>query len=337
MWETSARLLKLLSLLQARRDWSGADLAARLEVSERTVRRDIERLRDLGYPVHATRGTDGGYRLGAGAAMPPLLLDDDEAVAVAVGLRTAARSPVTGIEETSVRALAKLEQVLPPRLRHRVGAVADYTVPIPPDTPAPPVDPTVLTTLAGACRDHERLRFDYRAYDRASTIRSVEPHRLVSWGRKWYLVAWDTDRGDWRTFRVDRIQPRTPTGPRFTPRELPDGGDVAAYVARGVSSAGFRFQARVTVHAPAAVVTARIHPAVGAVKEIDDHSCVLATGADTVDTIAVYLGLLDADFEVSEPPELVTRLRVLADRYRRAWSRSHSERRPAATILSPGQ
>ena len=178
--ETSARLLKLLSLLQARRDWSGADLAVRLEVSERTVRRDVERLRDLGYPVHASRGTDGGYRLGAGAVMPPLLLDDDEAVAVAVGLRTAARSPVTGIEETSVRALAKLENILPSRLRRRVSALADYTVPIPPDSPAPPVDPTALTTLASACRDHERLRFDYLSHDGLSTVRSVEPHRLVS-------------------------------------------------------------------------------------------------------------------------------------------------------------
>ena len=318
MWETSARLLKLLSLLQARRDWSGADLADRLEVSERTVRRDVERLRDLGYPVHATRGTDGGYRLGAGAAMPPLLLDDDEAVAVAVGLRTAARSPVTGIEETSVRALAKLEQVLPPRLRRRVAAVADYTVPIPPDSPAPAVDPLVLTTLATACRDHERMRFDYRSHDGTSSVRSVEPHRLVSWGRKWYLVAWDTDRGDWRTFRVDRVEPRTPTGPRFTPRELPEHGDVAAYVARGVSSAGFRFQARITVHAPAAEVTARIHPAVGVVEAIDEHTCVLATGADSVETVAVYVGLLDAEVEVSEPPELIARLRLLADRYRRA-------------------
>ena len=318
MWETSARLLKLLSLLQARRDWSGADLAERLVVSERTLRRDIGRLRDLGYPVHATRGTEGGYRLGAGAAMPPLLLDDDEAVAVAVGLRTAARAPVTGIEETSVRALAKLEQVLPPRLRYRVSAVADYTVPIPPDSPAPEVDPAVLITLASACRDHERLRFDYRAHDDTSTVRSVEPHRLVTWGRKWYLVAWDTERGDWRTFRVDRIEPRTPTGPRFTPRPLPEEGDLAAYVARGVSSAGFRFQARVTVHAPAAMVNARIHPAVGVVEAVDEHTCVLATGADSVETVAVYLGLLDADFEVSEPPELVARLRVLADRYRRA-------------------
>jgi predicted DNA-binding transcriptional regulator YafY len=318
MWETSARLLRLLSLLQARRDWSGADLASRLGVTERTVRRDVGRLRDLGYPVHASRGTDGGYRLGAGAAMPPLLLDDEEAVAVAVGLRTAARSPVTGIEETSVRALAKLENVLPPRLRHRVSALADYTVPIPPDSPAPAVDPGVLTALAGACRDRQRLRFDYRSHDGTSTVRSVEPHRLVSWGRKWYLVAWDTERDDWRTFRVDRIQPRTPTGPRFTPRELPEGGDIAAYVARGVSSAGFRFAARVVVHAPAPVVAARIHPAVGLVEAVDDGSCILATGADSVETVAVYLGLLDLDFHVTGPPELLARLRTLADRYQRA-------------------
>jgi predicted DNA-binding transcriptional regulator YafY len=318
MWETSARLLKLLSLLQARRDWTGADLATRLGVSERTVRRDVDRLRDLGYPVNASRGTDGGYRLGEGANMPPLLLDDDEAVAIAVGMRTAARSPVTGIEETSVRALAKLEHVLPARLRRRVSALANYTVPIPPDSPAPQIDPAVLTTLASACRDHERLRFDYQSHDGTSSVRSAEPHRLVNWGRKWYLVAWDVERADWRTFRVDRIAPRTPTGPRFTPRELPAGGDVAAYVARGVSSAGYRFQARVTVHAPAGELAARINPAVGLVEAIDDNSCILATGADSVDTVAVYLGLLDLDFEVTEPPELVARLRILADRYSRA-------------------
>jgi predicted DNA-binding transcriptional regulator YafY len=320
MWETSARLLKLLSLLQARRDWSGADLASRLEVSERTVRRDVERLRDLGYPVTATRGTDGGYRLGAGAAMPPLLLDDDEAVAVAVGLRTAARTPVSGIEETSVRALAKLEQVLPPRLRGRVSALADYTVPVPPDSPGPVVDPAVLTALAAACRDRERLRFDYRAHDGSATVRTVEPHRLVSWGRRWYLVAWDTERADWRTFRVDRVEPRTPTGPRFTPRELPEDGDVAAYVARGASAAGFRFRARVTVHAPASVIAERIHPAVGVVEAVDADTCVLSCGADSVETVAVYLGMLDADFEVTGPPELLDHLRLLAARYQRAAS-----------------
>jgi predicted DNA-binding transcriptional regulator YafY len=320
MWETSARLLKLLSLLQARRDWTGADLATRLGVSERTVRRDVDRLRELGYPVDASRGTDGGYRLGTGASMPPLLLDDDEAVAIAVGMRTAARSPVTGIEETSVRALAKLEHVLPPRLRRRVTALAEYTVPIPPDSPAPQIDPSVLTTLASACRDHERLRFDYRSHDGTATVRMVEPHRLVSWGRKWYLVAWDVERQDWRTFRVDRIEPRTPTGPRFSPRELPAGGDVAAFVARGVSSAGYRFQARIIVRAPAAEVAARINPAVGLVEAIDDHSCVLVTGADSVATVAVYIGLIDVDFEVTEPPELVAWIRMLADRYRRAAS-----------------
>lgn len=318
MWETSARLLKLLSLLQARRDWTGADLATRLGVSERTVRRDVDRLRELGYPVDASRGTDGGYRLGTGASMPPLLLDDDEAVAIAVGMRTAARSPVIGIEETSVRALAKLEHVLPPRLRRRVTALAEYTVPIPPDSPAPQIAPSVLTTLASACRDHERLRFDYTSHDGTAAVRTVEPHRLVSWGRKWYLVAWDVDREDWRTFRVDRIEPRTPTGPRFSPRDLPGDGDVAAFVARGVSSAGYRIQARIIVRAPAAEVAARINPAVGLVEAIDDHSCVLATGADSVATVAVYIGLLDLDFEVTEPPELVAWIRTLADRYRRA-------------------
>src|SRR5687768_4750127 len=207
---TSARLLRLLSLLQAPRDWTGAELAERLEVSPRTIRNDVERLRGLGYPVHATRGSIGGYRLAAGATLPPLLLDDEEAVAVAVGLRTAAGGTVAGIEETSVRALAKLEQVLPSRLRHRVNALQSFTVPVPPDRPGPTVDPAVLTVLAAACRDAERLRFDYRGHDGSATVRSVEPHRLVSWGRRWYLVAWDVDRQDWRTFRVDRIAPRTP-------------------------------------------------------------------------------------------------------------------------------
>ena len=317
MLETSARLLRLLSLLQSRRDWSGSALAERLEVSERTVRRDVDRLRDLGYPVHASRGTDGGYRLGAGAAMPPLLLDDDEAVAVAVGLRTAAGGTVAGIEETSVRALAKLEQVLPARLRHRVNALQSYTVPMPPDRPGPTVDPAVLTLLAAACRDAERVRFDYRGHDGSATVRSAEPHRLVSWGRRWYLVAWDVDRQDWRTFRVDRIAPRTPTGPRFAPREGPPGG-AAAHVARGASAAAWRHWARVLVHAPAEVVAERINPAVGVVEAVDADTCVLSTGADSITTLAVYLGMLDVDFEVTSPPELVSYLRALSARYARA-------------------
>nr|WP_245674823.1 WYL domain-containing protein [Herbidospora cretacea] len=275
------------------------------------------RLRDLGYPVHASRGTDGGYRLGAGTAMPPLLLDDEEAVAVAVGLRTAVGGSIAGIEETSARALTKLEQVLPSRLRHRVDALRSSTEPVPADRPGPTVDAAVLSTLATACRNRERLRFDYRAHDGSSAPRAVEPCRIVSWGRRWYLVAWDVDRDDWRTFRADRITPRTPTGPRFPPRDPPEGG-AAAYVARGVSAAAWRHRARVVVHAPADVVTERINPAVGVVEAIDEHTCVLDTGADTVHTLAVHLGLLDVDFDVSEPPELVDHLRALAARFTRA-------------------
>src|SRR5215218_11163657 len=218
--DTSERLLKLLSLLQARPDWTGRELAERLDVTGRTVRNDVERLRRLGYPVHASPGVGGGYRLGAGAALPPLLLDDEEAVAVAVGLRTAAGGSVAGIEETSIRALMKLEQVLPSRLRHRVDAVQASMVTVP--GTGPTVDADVLTAIAGAIRASERLRFDYIHHDGIMSVRTTEPHRLVNWGRRWYLVAWDTDRQDWRTFRVDRLSPRTPSGPRFTPREFPE-------------------------------------------------------------------------------------------------------------------
>ncbi len=285
MLQTSARLLRLLSLLQARRDWSGPELADRLGVTARTVRNDVERLRSLGYPVHATPGVAGGYRLGAGAALPPLLLDDDEAVAVAVGLRVAANGTVTGIEETSVRALAKLEQVLPSRLRYRVNALQAYTVPVA-GSGGPTVDAHVLTAIAGACRDRERLRFDYRDHDGAVSVRAVEPHRLVHIRGRWYLVAWDVDRDGWRTFRVDRVEPRTPTGPRFAPREPPEG-DFATYVSKGVESALWRL-------------------------------------ADTPHMLAHYIGLLDVDFEIIEPAELVDHVRKLADRYARAAAQGHS-------------
>lgn len=217
MLETSARLLRLLSLLQAHREWSGADLADRLGVTSRTIRRDVDRLRELGYPVNASPGTGGGYQLGAGAELPPLLLDDDEAVAVAVGLRTAAGQGIEGIGETSVRALAKLEQVLPSRLRRRVSALNTFTVPMLRGPQPSAVDPGVLTELANACRDGERLRFEYRDHGGSPTRRNVEPHRLVCTERRWYLVAWDVDRDDWRTFRADRITPTPPHGPRFTP------------------------------------------------------------------------------------------------------------------------
>jgi predicted DNA-binding transcriptional regulator YafY len=314
MLQTSARLLRLLSLLQARAAWSSQELADRLGVTTRTVRNDVQRLRSLGYPVQASPGVGGGYRLGAGAALPPLLLDDEEAVAVAVGLRTAAAGSVTGIQEISVRALAKLEQVLPSRLRHRVNALQAATVEI--AASGPTVDPEVLTAIAGACRDYQRLRFDYRDHDGSATIRTVEPHRLVHDRGRWYLVAWDVDRQDWRTFRADRIQPRIPTGPRFVPRELP-GGDVASYLLRGVGSATWRYRTRVRVHAPAAAITGRLPPAV-LVEAIDEHTCIINVGSDTPQMLAVYLGMLDADFEVREPSELLEQLRTLADRYRRA-------------------
>ncbi|MCX4808714.1 YafY family transcriptional regulator [Streptomyces sp. NBC_01214] len=317
MLDTSARLLRLLSLLQTPRAWPGSELAGRLGVSGRTVRNDIDRLRELGYPVEATRGSTGGYRLGAGAAMPPLLLDDEEAVAVTVALRTAAQGTVPGTEETSLRALAKLEQVLPSRLRRRVRTLMTYTVAVPADRRAPTVTAEVLTTLASACHDQERLRFDYLDHTGSPTRRIVEPYRAVNWGQRWYLVAWDVERQDWRTFRADRIQPRTPTGPRFTPRELP-GGDAAVYVSQRVSGAAWLYHARVTVHAPAAAVIEQINPAVGTVEALDANTCVLTTGADTVQTLAVYLGMLDFDFYVTEPPELVTHLRRLADRYSRS-------------------
>ncbi|NUW33898.1 WYL domain-containing protein [Nonomuraea sp. SMC257] len=310
MLETSARLLRLLSLLQTRREWSGAELAERLGVTARTVRRDVGRLRELGYPVHATAGAPG-YRLGAGTDLPPLLLDDDEAVAVAVGLRTAAGGSVTGIEETSVRALAKLERVLPSRLRHRVHALQSMTVPM--GRAGSAVDPAALTAIASACRDHETLRFDYRTHEGRESARAAEPYRLVHSGRHWYLLGWDTGRAGWRTYRVDRLTLRTPNGPRFVPREPPDS-DVAAYLSRSISSAPYRYRGRFTMYAPAEVVAGHLPPTVAAIEPIDERSCTLSTGANDLDELAVYVALMDIDFDVHEPPELADRLRVLAAR-----------------------
>jgi predicted DNA-binding transcriptional regulator YafY len=317
MTATSGRLLKLLSLLQTRRDWPGQELARRLEVSGRTIRRDIERLRDLGYPVDALTGPAGGYRLHAGTAMPPLLLDDDEAVAIAVGLRTAARASVTGIEETSVRALVKLEQVLPSHLRRRVNALQTATVTL--ATSGPTVDPETLTAIAGACRDLERLRFAYRGRDKTESRRCVEPHTLVNLGRRWYLVAWDCDREDWRTFRVDRLGLLSPAGTRFTPRDLPNN-DAAAYVAANLSGAPSRYQARVTLHAPAEQVAERSLFLGSTVEAIDDQTSELRTSDDSLDWLAVRVAMLGVDFEVHEPPELVERLHELAARFERAAS-----------------
>ncbi|MBF6178547.1 helix-turn-helix transcriptional regulator [Nocardia otitidiscaviarum] len=310
MLETSARLLRLLSLLQTPRDWTGSELAERLEVDVRTVRRDIDKLRTLGYPVDAVAGA-AGYRLGAGAKLPPLLLDDDEAIAVAVGLRTAAGGTIAGIEESSLRALAKLERVLPSRLRHRVAALEAATVTVP--AGAARVDPDVLTTLAAAIRYHERLRFDYRTHQGTESRRTVEPHRLVHTGRHWYLLGWDVDRDDWRTYRVDRLTPRIPTGPRFTPRDAPEI-DPAGFVSRGVSTAPYRYQARITLFAPAAVAADRIAPTVGVIEAVDADTCVLHTGSDSLDELAVYVGIFGFDCRIHEPPELVEHIRTLTAR-----------------------
>ena len=314
MLSTSSRLLDLLALLQARRDWSGAELADRLEVSGRTIRRDVDRLRTLGYPVESLAGPAGGYRLRAGTAMPPLLLDEEEAIAIAVGLRTAARSSVAGIEETSVRALLKLEQVLPQQLRRRVAALGSATVAAP--VTGPTVDPQHLTTIAAACRDGECLRFDYRSRDGALSRRQVEPHALVNLGRRWYLVAWDRRREDWRTFRVDRIaRPGATTG-RTTPRTLP-AADAAAYVRQSIAG-GSRYEARVTVHAPAEHLAARIPSVAGGLTPIDAQRCEYRTSDDDLEWLALRITMLGVDVEVHEPPELVAQLKVLARRLRRA-------------------
>lgn len=311
MLSTSERLLRVLTLLESRRDWSGTELAQRLEISTRTVRNDMVRLRALGYPVEAAPGVAGGYRLGAGAALPPLLLDDDEAVAVAVALRSTTGGGVAGIEETSIRALIKLEQVLPTRLRRRVNALQAYTVPV--IFSGPTVEPHLLSTIAAACRDYEVLRIDYRKYDGTESTRSVEPYRLVHMGRRWYLVAWDRDRRAWRTFRVDRLQMRSPNGPRFTPRE-PPAEDIGEYVRHNVRTAPGRNAARAVVRAPAAEITERVPRGI-VVEPIDENTCAVHVTANTVEMVALYLGMLDADFTVSEPPELVERLSKLSERF----------------------
>lgn len=321
MMETSVRLLRLLALLQARPDWSGGDLAERLGVTTRTVRNDIERLRILGYQVHSTTGTAGGYRLGAGGTLPPLLLDDEEAVAVAVSLQAAASGTVTGIEETSLRALTKLQQMLPSRLRHRLEAMRVATVSV--AGRGPTVNAEALTVIAAAIRDHERLRFDYRGHDGTDSIRSAEPHRLVYTGRRWYLLAWDNDRDDWRTFRADRVRPRTPNGPRFTPREPPDG-DAAAHVVRGAGSRAWRHPARIRLHAPVEALTERLTPAAGLLREVDEQTSMLETGGDSLHDLAGFLGSLDVDFTVLDPPELSEHLCRLADRYRSATQEDRS-------------
>lgn len=313
MYETSSRLLSLLSLLQSRPQWSGTELAERLDVTTRTIRNDIERLRAMGYPVNAERGVHGSYRLGAGAALPPLLLEDHEAIAVVLGLRAASTSSVERVAESSAVALAKIEQVLPSRLRRQVNTLSQVTTQVADDAGIPDADPRfdpeMLTVVAAAIRDVEWLRFDYDGEPRL-----VEPYQLVSWERRWYLLAREPDADSWGVFRLDRMELRMRTGRRFEPQPLPDE-DVSAYVMRAVAYEGWAVHARITVLAPAAEVQARINPAVGIVEPVDDETCVLITGADSIGTMAVYVGLLDLDIRVTEPPELVARMKVLSRRY----------------------
>jgi predicted DNA-binding transcriptional regulator YafY len=318
MGDTPSRLLQLLSLLQARRDWPGGELAERLEVSPRTIRRDVGRLRALGYPVESLPGPAGCYRLAAGAAMPPLLLDEDEAIAIAVGLRTAARASVTGIEETSVRALVKLEQVLPAHLRRRVAALAAATTTVA-RAAGPTVDPQHLTAIAAACRDFECLRFGYTSRDGAQTRREVEPHAVVNYGRRWYLVGWDRGRAGWRTFRVDRLTRPAATGVRFSARTLP-AKDAAAYVEQSIAGSWSRYEAVVTVHAPAEELAARLPWIMGALEPIGPDRCLYRGADDDLEWLAIRVAMLGADVEVHEPPELIAHLDVLARRLRRAAS-----------------
>ncbi|WP_433725627.1 helix-turn-helix transcriptional regulator [Actinoplanes sp. CA-051413] len=310
MANTSARMLRLLSLLQTHRYWPGTELADRLEVSPRTLRRDVDRLRELGYPVDAARGVAGGYQLQAGAAVPPLLLDDEEAVAIAVGLRTAAAGAVAGFEETSVRALAKVIQLLPPRLRKRIDALQAATAPGV-FGGGPTLDAASLTTIALACRGEERLRFAYTPREGAGSSRYVEPHRLVSLGRRWYLVAWDLDRGDWRSFRIDRLTAPQLTGARFRPREIP-GGDPVAWMRSRLAAVPSRYDVSVVIGRPAPEVRSFVGQW-GSVEPESAASCRLRMNVDDLGWPVMVLGMLGADFTVESPPELRDQARAAGE------------------------
>ncbi|MEU4473978.1 YafY family protein [Micromonospora sp. NPDC023888] len=313
MANTSSRTLRLLSLLQTHRHWSGRDLADRLGVSERTLRRDVERLRELGYPVGAARGTDGGYQLAPGAVLPPLLLDDEEAVALAVGVGDAAQSGIAGMEEASLRALTKVVRVLPPRLRARVDALRAVTLSA--VVSGPVVASGLLTAVAQACRDEERLRFGYAARSSAPTARDVEPHRVVALGGRWYLVAYDLGRHDWRSFRLDRMTKPTATGTRFRPRLLP-AEDAVAFV-QAASGAPAPYTVEVLVHAP----SARVRQVVGrwgTIEALDQDSCRLTMTSTSLDWPTQALGNVGAEFEVLGPPEFATHVQEWGARFIRA-------------------
>ncbi|MEQ4300015.1 YafY family protein [Plantactinospora sp. B6F1] len=316
MANTSSRTLRLLSLLQTHRYWPGTELADRLGVSVRTLRRDVDRLRELGYPVEAHRGVDGGYQLAPGAALPPLVVDDEEAVALAVGLQAAAHGAVAGIQESSIRAFTKVVQVMPPRLRRRVDALHAMTVPaFWGDGAGPTVQATILTTVAQACRDAERLRFRYTARDGQRTERLVEPYRLVSLGRRWYLVGYDLTRHDWRSFRLDRLHDPVGTGARFHPRQLP-AEDPATFVRTGIENLPAPYRVEVLLHAPLATAESRLGRW-ASLEYVDERRCRMVMTADTLDWPIMALGSLGAEFEVLSPAELVDQLREWSERFRR--------------------
>ncbi|GAA1842136.1 YafY family protein [Pseudonocardia ailaonensis] len=316
MANTSSRTLRLLSLLQTHRYWPGPELAERLEVSPRTLRRDVDRLRELGYPVEASRGVDGGYQLAAGAALPPLVVDDEEAVALAVGMRAATQGAVAGIEEPALRALTKVVQVMPPRLRKRVDALQSVTEPAGwSSSRTPPLDPESLIVVAQACRDTERLEFAYTARDAEPTERHVEPHRLVPLGRRWYLVAYDLDRHDWRSFRFDRLSAPHRTGARFRPRELPTA-DAADFVKAGLRHWQSTHEVDAVIHAPAGSMSWMDRWAT--VTPLGPDRCAMRLTTDDLNWAAFALGSCGVEFEVRSPPELVVLLHDWAARFSRS-------------------
>jgi predicted DNA-binding transcriptional regulator YafY len=314
--DTTGRVLRLLNLLGSRPVWSGPDLAERLGVTTRTVRRDVDRLRQLGYPVQGDHGVAGGYRLGSGGRLPPLLLDDDEAVAVVVCLRLGAGGTIEGIGESAMRTLAKLDQVLPARLRSEVAALSASTVTLP--GTAPQVDPDTLMTLARAVRDGVRVRFPYVARGGDRTARDVEPYRLVATGRRWYLLGFDLDRDDWRVFRLDRMEAPQPTSFRFRRRDEPDA---ATYVQQSLTRSNYRFSARTRLTAPAAAVRARVPASIGTVEPVDATTSELVVGADELESLALHLAWvaldLHAELTIVDPPDLAEALRRLGSRMRR--------------------
>ena len=324
MPKSSARLLSLLSLLQARRDWPGPLLAQRLSISPRTVRRDVDRLRELGYPIAASKGPDGGYRLDAGSELPPLLFDDDQAVAIAVALQLAVTSG-TGVEEAAVRALTTVRQVMPARLRHRIDTIAVNAVRRPGAPSDHTVDGGLLMTLSAAVHAREVLRFDYvktpagRGQLRVADMppRRAEPHHLVTWAGRWYLVGWDLDRQDWRTFRVDRITPRIPNGPRFSPRDLPNP-DLATFVRarfQGADTPNGDWPCRGEVVLQLSAAVASTYARDATVRDDGPDRCHVTLGSWSWRALAAAFGQFDADFQVVAPVQLASACAEVAQRY----------------------